>query len=104
MSRADYEIAPEELQAKLAGPTPPLVLDVRRPDEVALAPMPAAMHLPMDELQDRLDELDPDKETVIVCHHGVRSLPVAVFLRNQGLKRAWIFARSINLWSLLLDP
>ena len=104
MSRADYEIAPEELQAKLAGPTPPLVLDVRRPDEVALAPMPAATHLPMDELQDRLDELDPDKETVIVCHHGVRSLSVAVFLRNQGFKKAWSLAGGIDLWSLVVDP
>ena len=104
MSRAEYEIAPEELREKLDGPAPPLVLDVRRHDEVAMAPMPGAMHVPMDELQDRLDELDPDKEMVVVCHHGVRSLSVTVFLRNQGFKRVSSLGGGIDLWSLVVDP
>ena len=69
-----------------------------------LAPMPRAMHLPMDELQDRLDELDPEKETVVVCHHGVRSLSVTVFLRNQGFKKVSSLAGGIDLWSLVVDP
>ena len=104
MSRADYEIAPEALRDKLAGPNPPLLLDVRRHDEVAICSLPGALHLPMDELQDRVDELDPAKETVVFCHHGVRSLSVTVFLRNLGFKNVSSLSGGIDRWSALVDP
>jgi rhodanese-related sulfurtransferase len=104
MSRADYEIAPEALRERLAGPDPPLLLDVRRPDEVAICSLEGAVHLPMDELQDRMSELDPTKETVVYCHHGVRSLSVTVFLRNQGFKNVSSLSGGIDRWSALVDP
>jgi rhodanese-related sulfurtransferase len=104
MSRADYEIAPEALRDKLAGPTPPLLVDVRRHDEVAICSLPGALHLPMDELSDRLAELDPEKETVVFCHHGVRSLSATVFLRNQGFKNVSSLSGGIDRWSALVDP
>jgi rhodanese-related sulfurtransferase len=104
MSRADYEIAPEALRDKLAGPNPPLLVDVRRPDEVAICALPGALHLPMDEIQDRWAELDPEKETVVFCHHGVRSLSVTVFLRNQGFKNVSSLSGGIDRWSALVDP
>jgi rhodanese-related sulfurtransferase len=104
MSRADYEIAPEALQDKLAGPNPPVLLDVRRPDEVAICALAGAVHLPMDELQDRLAELNPEKETVVYCHHGVRSLSVTIFLRNQGFRNVSSLSGGIDRWSALVDP
>jgi rhodanese-related sulfurtransferase len=104
MSRADYEIAPERLRDRLAEPNPPLLLDVRRHDEVAICSLPGAEHLPMDELSDRLSELDPARETVVYCHHGVRSLSVAVFLRNQGFRNVSSLSGGIDLWSALVDP
>ena len=104
MSRADYEIAPEALRERLAAPNPPLLLDVRRHDEVAICALPGAVHLPMDELQDRLGELDPGQETVVYCHHGVRSLSVTVFLRNQGFKSVSSLSGGIDRWSALVDP
>jgi rhodanese-related sulfurtransferase len=104
MSRADYEIAPEKLREKLTEPNPPLLLDVRRHDEVAICSLPGALHLPMDELQDRLSELDPAKETVVYCHHGVRSLSVTVFLRNQGFRNVSSLSGGIDRWSALVDP
>ena len=104
MSRADYEIAPEQLREKLAEPNPPLLLDVRRHDEVAICAIPGALHLPMDDLQDRLAELDPAKETVVYCHHGVRSLSVTVFLRNQGFRNVSSLSGGIDRWSALVDP
>jgi rhodanese-related sulfurtransferase len=104
MSRADYEIAPEALRDKLAGPNPPLLVDVRRHDEVAICSLPGALHLPMDELSDRLAELDPEKETVVFCHHGVRSLSATVFLRNQGFKNVSSLSGGIDRWSALVDP
>jgi rhodanese-related sulfurtransferase len=104
MSRADYEIAPETLRKRLAEPNPPLLLDVRRHDEVAVCSLAGSVHLPMDELQDRLAELDPEKETVVYCHHGVRSLSVTVFLRNQGFRSVSSLSGGIDRWSALVDP
>jgi rhodanese-related sulfurtransferase len=104
MSRSDYEIAPEDLRQKLDGPARPVLVDVRRYDEVATSPFPGALHVPMDELQDRLDELDPNAETVVVCHHGVRSLSVTVFLRNHGFRSVSSLAGGIDRWSLIVDP
>jgi rhodanese-related sulfurtransferase len=104
MSRADYEIAPEALQKRLAEPNPPLLLDVRRHDEVAICSLAGSVHLPMDELQDRLAELDPENETVVYCHHGVRSLSVTVFLRNQGFRNVSSLSGGIDRWSALVDP
>jgi rhodanese-related sulfurtransferase len=104
MSRREYEIGPEELRARLEGADPPVLLDVRRPDEVAICSLPGSLHLPMDELEERLDELATEKDTVIVCHHGVRSLSAAAFLRNRGFSSVWSLAGGIDRWSLVIDP
>ncbi len=58
----------------------------------------------MDEIQDRMSELDPARETVVFCHHGVRSLSVTVFLRNQGFKNVSSLSGGIDRWSALVDP
>lgn len=104
MSRAQYEITPESLRDKLRRDAQPLLLDVRRHDEVAICSLPGAVHLPMDEIQDRLDELDPARETVVVCHHGVRSLSVTVFLRSQGFRSVFSLAGGMDRWSSAIDP
>jgi rhodanese-related sulfurtransferase len=104
MSRADYEITAEDLHRKMGEPSPPLILDVRRYDELSICHLPGALHVPMDELQDRLDELDPEKETVVICHHGVRSLSVTAFLRNHGFREVSSLAGGIDRWSLVVDP
>ena len=104
MTRADYEISAEDLRRKLDEPSPPVLLDVRRYDELVISPFPGALHVPMDELQDRLDELDPERETVVVCHHGVRSLSVTVFLRNEGFRDVSSLAGGTDRWSRVIDP
>lgn len=104
MSRADYEILPEDLRKKLEGGDAPRLVDVRRADELAICSLPGALHLPLDELQDRLDELEPEKEIVVFCHHGVRSLSATAFLRNQGFRNVSSLAGGIDRWSLEIDP
>lgn len=61
-----------------------LLLDVRTPEEWGERHIPGAMLLPMDRLIDRLGELDPERETVVLCEHGVRSQSVAHFLATQA--------------------
>ena len=104
MSRADYEIKPEDLRQKIEAKETFVLLDVRRPDEVAIAVLPDATHIPIEEIEERVGELDADAETVVYCHHGVRSLSVTVYLRNRGFRNVTSLAGGIDLWSQRIDP
>ena len=81
-----------------------LILDVREPAEIAFAPFPGATHIPMGDIPSRLTELDPDRETVVVCHHGVRSAQVAMYLARMGFERILNLAGGIDAWSETADP
>ena len=73
------------LRDLLAAPQQPVtLLDVREPWEVALCRMEGSLHIPLAQLPARLGELDPDRPTVVICHHGVRSLHAGAFLERQG--------------------
>ncbi|SRR6266536_68016 len=104
MKQSDYEIQPEELQRKMADGADLLLLDVRRPDEVEICALPDAVNIPIEELQECVEELDPEKPTVVVCHHGVRSLSATVFLRNLGFTDVRSLSGGIDLWSRAIDP
>jgi rhodanese-related sulfurtransferase len=104
MSRADYEIKPEELRQKIEAGDKFVLLDVRRDDEVAISTLPHALHIPIEEIEERVGELNADAETVVFCHHGVRSLSVTVYLRNRGFRNVTSLAGGIDLWSQRIDP
>ena len=98
------KIDPVTLKARLDRGASVLILDVREPFEIALAPFPGAMHIPMGDIPSRLSELDPDRETVVVCHHGVRSAQVAMYLAQMGFERVLNLAGGIDAWSEDADP
>lgn len=78
-------------------------LDVRRDDEREIASL-GGIHIPLDELQTRFEELPRDKKPLIVyCHHGVRSLHATQFLKYHGYD-ALSLRGGIDLWSLEVDP
>jgi rhodanese-related sulfurtransferase len=104
MSRSDYEITPEDLRQKIDTGHTFVLLDVRRADEIELAALPNALHIPIEEIEERASELNADDETVVICHHGVRSLSVAVYLRNRGFRDVTSLAGGIDLWSRHIDP
>ena len=88
----DYEtIAPRELKARLDAGIRPELLDVREPWEFELARIEGSRLISMGELAEKVSELDPAAETVVICHHGVRSAYV-----TQALERAG-FAKVLNL-------
>ena len=97
-------IRPTELQDRIACGDLPVILDVREPEEVALAPFPHATHIPMGDVPARLAELDPDRETVVVCHHGIRSAQVASYLVQMGFERVANLVGGIEAWSCEVDP
>lgn len=82
-----------------------LLLDVRQPNEYATANIDGSVLIPMGELSDRLDELEPYRERRIVvhCHHGGRSMQVTQALRSNGFGRVQNMAGGIDAWSLEID-
>ncbi len=98
------EITPAELKRRLERGERPLILDVREAEELAIAPFPGAAHIPMGDVPSRLSELDPDRETVVVCHRGIRSAQVAMYLARLGFEHVSNLSGGIDAWSATVDP
>lgn len=98
------EITPQELKARLAGPQPPVRLDVRQDWETRLCRLPNAVHIPIEEIEFRTEELSPDDEIVVYCHQGVRSAAVASYLRQLGFARVVNLAGGLESWARTVDP
>jgi rhodanese-related sulfurtransferase len=81
----------------------PLVLDVRESWEIEKASMPGITAIPMREIPARAGELPRDREIVAVCHHGGRSMQVAMFLEQQGF-RLHNLSGGMDAWALQIDP
>lgn len=89
----------QELKTRLSAAEPPLVLDVREPWEVQVRAIAGSVHIPMRDIPARLAEIDRDRDVVVLCHHGVRSLHVAIFLAAQGFTRLYNLDGGINAWA-----
>jgi rhodanese-related sulfurtransferase len=98
------EIEPTELKERLARGERLTILDVREPEEIAIAAFPGAIHVPMGDVPSRLTELDPEAQWVVVCHHGIRSAQVAMYLVRMGFERVSNLNGGIDAWSLTADP
>jgi rhodanese-related sulfurtransferase len=100
----DYEINPEEVKSKLDKGEAFTLLDVREPWEYETASMPGAKLIPMGDVPSRAhQELDPEDHIVVVCHHGVRSMNVTAWLRQQGFEKAQSMRGGIDAWSRTVD-
>ena len=101
----EYEITPEEVKSKIDQREEFTLLDVREPWEFETASMEGAKLMPMGDVPSRAhQELDPEDHIVVLCHHGVRSMNVAVWLRNQGFEQAQSLRGGIDAWSAEVDP
>ena len=99
------EISPEEYLARRAAGADMTLLDVREDWETQLAPVPVpVVHIPMGRIPERVAELDPEKETVVICRSGGRSLQVANYLAARGFKSVANLAGGILAWSRDVDP
>ena len=99
------EISPQELKMRLDKQERPLLLDVRQDWETRRCRLDNAVHIPIEEIEVRVDELSPDDEIVVYCHQGVRSAAVAQYLREQhGFKNVKNLAGGLDLWARTVDP
>jgi len=99
----DYEISPLEAAGLLAEGQAKLI-DVREPWEMATAHIEGSLAMPMGDVPARAhQELDPDERLLVVCHHGVRSMNVAFWLREQGFEQAQSVRGGIDAWAAEVD-
>jgi rhodanese-related sulfurtransferase len=100
----DYEIFPDAAAALLREGKARLI-DVREPWEFETAHVAASLLMPMGEVPARAhQELDPDERLMVLCHHGIRSMNVTVWLRQQGFEQAQSVRGGIDAWSAEVDP
>ena len=101
----EYEIQPGEVKSLREGSQPIILIDVREPWEFQAAHIEGSLQMPMGEVPARAhQELDPDAHIVVVCHHGVRSLNVTHWLRQQGFESVQSMRGGIDAWSKQVDP
>lgn len=99
----NFEITAAEAAALLKENGVKLV-DVREPWEFAKTSIEGSLLMPMGEVPVRANqELDPDDRLLVICHHGIRSLNVAVWMRNQGFDQAQSVRGGIDAWSREVD-
>ncbi|MBN8645761.1 MAG: rhodanese [Planctomycetes bacterium] len=98
-------MTPGEAKRRLAVEPRPVLLDCRTPEEHAIARIEGAVLVPMNEVAARLGEMEPwqDSAVIVYCHHGVRSLRVTAFLRQNGFENVVSMAGGIDRWSVEVD-
>lgn len=95
-------LSPQQFQ-QLIAQDDVCLLDVRMPEEVEVACLDGALHIPLHELPQRFGEVNPQQAVGIYCHHGVRSEHAARFLEHQGYTRVSHLAGGIDAWSVAID-
>ena len=101
------EISPAEAKIRLSDSNKTVLLDVREPQECALARLAPAEYIPMSLVPaafQRLEGLAAQADLLVLCHHGIRSLQVVVWLRENGLENCYSVAGGIDRWSREVDP
>ena len=97
-------ISVDQLKARLDAGEPIHLLDVREPWEFATTNIEGSVPMPMGDVPARAhQELDPDERLVVICHHGMRSMNVTVWLRGQGFEQAQSLRGGIDAWSQEVD-
>jgi len=82
----------------------PILLDVREPWEAQICRIPDSVHMPMREVPARAGELDRATPVVAICHHGARSMQVALLLEKNGHKNLYNLVGGVDAWSRTVDP
>jgi len=98
------QFRPAELATHLQAGHVPTLLDVREPWEWNLCRIPGAILIPMRDLPVRLQELNKEAETVVICHHGVRSYQAARYLESLGFGNVINLSGGVAAWAEEVDP
>jgi len=99
------KFTPHDLKSYLEQtPEPPFLLDVREPWEYETCHIDGSTLIPMGQIQSAVESLDRNKETVVICHHGIRSRAVALFLEREGFNNVINLEGGVDRWADEVDP
>lgn len=98
------QFRPAELASHLQAGNTPVLLDVREPWEWDVCRLPGALLIPLGDLPARLAELNKEAETVVICHHGVRSYHAARYLESAGFGDVVNLSGGVAAWADEVDP
>lgn len=96
-------ISPNQLNERLQNGENLKLIDVREPEEFALAQIPGAELLPLSDFRFWHDQLNATEAFVIICHHGIRSAQVCSYLADNGFENLWNLSGGIDAWSTEVD-
>jgi rhodanese-related sulfurtransferase len=96
-------ITPTGLKAKLDAGENPFLLDVREAWEFALCNIKGSTNISLSNIEQMQTEINPDEETVVICHHGMRSFQVANYLEGQGYKNITNLEGGVDAWARTVD-
>lgn len=103
------EITVQEFAVRLQHDTSMLqLIDVREPQEIQLSSLEGFIYFPLSQYaewaESILTRLDPNAETVVMCHHGVRSAQMCQWLAHNGFANVKNLVGGIDAYSLHVDP
>jgi len=99
----DINITPQELQDLMTSKSNITLLDVRTHQEIEIASI-GGIHIPLNELSTRINELDQESHIIVYCHHGVRSLGAVGILQSHGFNQVQHLRGGIDAWPDIIDP
>jgi rhodanese-related sulfurtransferase len=96
-------ITPQQVKERLEAGDRFRFIDVREPHEYAAARVSEAELLPLTRFNEWIESLSADEEIVVMCHHGVRSANVCLYLTRNGFEKVYNVEGGIDLWSVEAD-
>lgn|SRR5665647_310359 len=97
------KLSATELKNKIEQEEKLFLLDVREPNEYEYGHIANSVLIPLNQIPNRLSELDPEQEIVVICHHGMRSQQAANYLAQSGFKNISNLTGGIDAWSCNCD-
>lgn len=97
------QLSPAELQRWRQDGKAFLLLDVRTDEETAICALPDSIHIPMNLIPLRSNELPDGLPIVVYCHHGIRSLHTAMYLADAGFETLYNLQGGIDAWAAQID-
>lgn len=96
-------ITASELNQALQNKQAYTLLDIRQPEEIEICQIDNSLHIPMADIPNKKDELNEDDAIVVICHHGMRSAQVAMFLDQSGFSNITNLTGGIDAWATEVD-
>ena len=96
-------ISAKELKIKLEAGEKPVLLDVREAWEFETCHIEGSINISMSNVQKMLDELDTADDTIVICHHGMRSFQVASYLEANGYVNISNLEGGVDAWAVSVD-